>query len=30
VEFPIEHCTAIADDGWRPRALARTFDDDEV
>ena len=30
VEFPIEHCTAIADDGWRPRALARTFDDDDT
>ena len=29
VEFPIEHCTAIADDGWRPRALARTFDEDQ-
>jgi iron(III) transport system ATP-binding protein len=29
VEFPIEHCTAIPDDGWRPRALARTFDEDE-
>jgi len=29
VEFPVEHCTAIPDDGWRPRALARTFDDDE-
>jgi len=24
VEFPIEHCLAIADDGWRPRALSRT------
>jgi iron(III) transport system ATP-binding protein len=30
VEFPVEHCTAIPDDGWRPRALARTFDDDET
>jgi iron(III) transport system ATP-binding protein len=30
VEFPVEHCTAIPDDGWRPRALARTFDDDEA
>ncbi len=29
VEFPVEHCVAIADDGWRPRVLARTFDDDE-
>ena len=30
VEFPVEHCVAIADDGWRPRVLARTFEDDEV
>jgi len=29
VEFPVELCTAIADDGWRPRALARTFSDDD-
>ncbi len=29
VEFPVEHCVAIPDDGWRPRALARTFDDEE-
>jgi len=29
VEFPVEHCVAISDDGWRPRALARTFDEDE-
>jgi iron(III) transport system ATP-binding protein len=29
VEFPVEHCVAIPDDGWRPRALARTFDEDE-
>jgi iron(III) transport system ATP-binding protein len=29
VEFPVEHCVAIPDDGWRPKALARTFDDDE-
>jgi iron(III) transport system ATP-binding protein len=28
VEFPVEHCVAIPDDGWRPRALARTFDDE--
>ncbi|TMC79009.1 MAG: ABC transporter ATP-binding protein [Chloroflexi bacterium] len=30
VELPPEHCLAIPDDGWRPRALARTFDDDET
>ncbi|HEV8230168.1 MAG TPA: ABC transporter ATP-binding protein [Candidatus Limnocylindria bacterium] len=30
VEFPVEHCTAIPDDGWRPRALARTFDEEEA
>ncbi|HLQ05928.1 MAG TPA: ABC transporter ATP-binding protein [Verrucomicrobiae bacterium] len=30
VEFPIEHCVAIPDDGWRPRALARTFEADEA
>ena len=29
VELPPEHCLAIPDDGWRPRTLARTFDDDE-
>jgi iron(III) transport system ATP-binding protein len=29
VEFPVEHCTAIPDDGWRPRVLARTFDEDD-
>ena len=23
VEFPEDHCVAIADDGWRPRALTR-------
>ncbi len=28
VEFPVEHCVAIADDGWRPRVLTRTFDDE--
>ena len=28
VEFPVEHCVAIPDDGWRPKALARTFDDE--
>jgi iron(III) transport system ATP-binding protein len=30
VEFPVEHCVAIPDDGWRPKALARTFDDEET
>ena len=30
VELPPEYCLAIPDDGWRPRALARTFDDDET
>jgi len=29
VEFPVEHCVAIPDDGWRPRALARTFEAEE-
>jgi len=29
VELPPEYCLAIPDDGWRPRALARTFDEDE-
>ena len=29
VELPPEHCLAIPDDGWRPRALTRTFDEDE-
>jgi iron(III) transport system ATP-binding protein len=24
VEFPVERCVAIPDDGWRPRALARS------
>jgi iron(III) transport system ATP-binding protein len=28
VEFPVERCVAIPDDGWRPRALARSFDED--
>jgi iron(III) transport system ATP-binding protein len=30
VELPPEYCLAIPDDGWRPRALARTFADDEA
>jgi iron(III) transport system ATP-binding protein len=30
VEIPPEHCLAIPDDGWRPRALTRTFDEDET
>jgi iron(III) transport system ATP-binding protein len=29
VELPPEHCLAMPDDGWRPRALTRTFDEDE-
>ncbi len=29
VEFPLQHCVAIADDGWRPRALARTYLEDD-
>ena len=29
VEFPLEHCLAIPDDGWRPRALARTFTEED-
>ena len=28
VELPPEHCLAIPDDGWRPRALTRTFEQD--
>ncbi len=28
VEFPPERCLAIPDDGWRPRALARSFEED--
>jgi ABC-type Fe3+/spermidine/putrescine transport system ATPase subunit len=28
-ELPPEYCLAIPGDGWRPRALARTFDEDE-
>ncbi|TMC70362.1 MAG: ABC transporter ATP-binding protein [Chloroflexi bacterium] len=30
VELPPEHCLAIPDDGWRPRAFARTFDEDDT
>jgi iron(III) transport system ATP-binding protein len=30
VEFPVEHCVAMHDDGWRPRALQRTFEEDEA
>jgi iron(III) transport system ATP-binding protein len=30
VEFPIEHCVAMADDGWRPRVLQQTFEEDEA
>ena len=30
VEFPIEHSIAMRDDGWRPRALQRTFEEDET
>jgi iron(III) transport system ATP-binding protein len=29
VELPPEHSLAIPDDGWRPKALTRTFDDEE-
>jgi iron(III) transport system ATP-binding protein len=29
VEFPLDQCVAIRDDGWRPRALKRSFDDEE-
>ena len=29
VEFPVAHCVAMRDDGWRPRALQRTFEEDE-
>jgi iron(III) transport system ATP-binding protein len=29
VELPPEHCLAIPDDGWRPRTLVRSFDEDE-
>ncbi len=28
LEFPPEHCVAIPDDGWRPRALTRSFEED--
>ena len=30
VEFPVDHCVAMPDDGWRPRALQRTFEEDET
>ena len=30
VEFPVDHCVAMPDDGWRPRALQRTFEEDEA
>lgn len=29
VEFPLDQCVGMRDDGWRPRALQRTFDEDE-
>ena len=29
VEFPPDRCVAIPDDGWRPRALTRSFAEDE-
>ncbi len=29
VEFPVAQCVAIPDDGWRPRALSRSFEKDE-
>ncbi len=28
VEFPVEHCVAIPDDGWRPLVLRRSFDEE--
>ena len=28
VEFPAEHSLAIPDDGWRPRAVSRSFEED--
>jgi hypothetical protein len=28
VEFPVERCVAMRDDGWRPRALQRDFQED--
>ncbi len=29
VELPVGQCVAMPDDGWRPRALSRSFDADE-
>jgi iron(III) transport system ATP-binding protein len=29
IELPPDLCLAIPDDGWRPRELARTFDDED-
>ncbi len=29
VEFPLDHCVAMRDDGWRPRALQRDFREDD-
>jgi iron(III) transport system ATP-binding protein len=30
VEFPVDHCVAMRDDGWRPRALQRSFEEDDA
>jgi len=30
VEFPLDQCVAMHDDGWRPRALQRTMEEDEA
>ncbi len=29
VELPLRYCVALPDDGWRPRALSRSFEEDE-
>ena len=29
VELPLRYCIALPDDGWRPRALSRSFEEDE-
>ena len=28
VELPLRYCVALPDDGWRPRALSRSFEED--
>ncbi len=30
VEFPLDACVAMRDDGWRPRALQREFEEDQA